>query len=157
MFCDIVGLGESNLAGERAKYAGWKEELLVGPSGKSALVSVGAGDGQCWEFWVPAASLTKTLCWYVLHPICVGPSGRGPTSLSVLITFPPSLFPSPFQRNLDCLFLGNVEEGWREALLSLKMFLLNILILPRHQSLYFPFSPNDILRLRQKAQNSLAA
>ena len=51
MFCDIVGLGESKLAGERAKYAGWKEELLVGPSGKSALVSVGAGDGQCWEFW----------------------------------------------------------------------------------------------------------
>ena len=88
-----------------------------------------------------AVSLTEALCWHDLHPICLGPAGQGPTSLFVLKTFPPLLLPSPFQRNLYCLSLESIEEGWRETLLSLKMFLLNILILPRHQSLYFPFSP----------------
>lgn len=45
MFCDIVGLGESKLVGERVKYVGWKEELLVGLLGKLVLVFVGVGDG----------------------------------------------------------------------------------------------------------------
>lgn len=79
-----------------------------------------------------------------LHVVCVG-SAASPFSAPSLL-----LLSSLSLRNLHCLFLGSVEEGWREALLSLKMFLLNILILPRHQSLYFPFSPYPILPLQQK-------
>lgn len=88
---------------------------------------------------MPAISLTEALCWHVPHPICVHPSGQGPTSLSVHIAFPPSVLSSRFQRNLQCLFWGSIEDRWGEALLSVKMFLLNILVLHRHQSFYFPF------------------
>lgn len=102
-----------------------------------------------WSFWVlvpgcrvldAAVSLTEALYSHVLHPVCLGLTGQGPTSLSVPVTFPPLHLPSLLQRNIYGFSLGSVEEGWRETLFSLKMFLLNILILPRHQSLYFPLS-----------------
>lgn len=45
---------------------------------------------QPWGSWVPAVSLTGALCWRGLHVVCMGSSGQGPSSLSLLITFPPS-------------------------------------------------------------------
>ena len=76
-----------------------------------------------WSFWVlvpgcrvldAAVSLTEALYSHVLHPVCLGLTGQGPTSLSVPVTFPPLHLPSLLQRNIYCL--------------------------PRHQSLYFPLS-----------------
>lgn len=119
----------------------WKEEP-PGSHRKDSLGPLGAGSGCHSDLHrgpFPARS-SSHLC---------GLCRSWPPSPSILITFPPSLFPNTISEESLLFIFGGIEEGWGETLLSLKMFLLNILILPRHQSLYFPFSPYRILPLRQ--------
>lgn len=140
MSWDIAGLTGSHLYGERAKYDSSGKSTTGGARQEGSHRGPG-----CWPVpgaLVPAVPLTRPFAG-ISSCHLRGPAEQEPVGFSVLL-------PLLCRRNLHCLFLGSVEEGWGEALLLLKMFLLNILILPRHQSLYLPFSPYHILPLRPK-------
>lgn len=145
----VTWMGEGKVQSHVAAVKGGA--TLVGPPGESAMLS--------WLVpgaWVPAVSLTWLHIFIHLHELFMSGLRPGPTSFSAPVTFPPSCFPSAFKWTLHCLFLGIRKKGGEKPY-SLKMYLLNISVFSRHQSLSFPFSPYHIPSLRQRASNSLAA
>lgn len=118
---------------------------------------VGAvADGWSPGFWEPVLTFTEASGQHALHALWVSPSQPGlcldpPASL-----LPSSLLFPPYTNSEDSspfIFMGT-QDGWREALFPLKMFLINALILSRYKSQSSPFSPSQLSLEADSIQDS---
>lgn len=141
------GPGGGNLGRETAKYGSCIAGYCREKTSQWAY-----WEGQPWGPWVLVMGIAQgSGCqWcpsqrpfagrFFVSRVCTlrirGPPASLFTSPSLLLSFP-HYFRGIFTVN----FGGKTEDRSREALLSLKLLLLNSLLLPRHQSFYFPFSP----------------
>lgn len=131
----------------------WKKEGLMNPTRKPAEAGT---DRWSPGFWEPVLTFTEASGQHALRVLCVSPSQPGlrldlPASLlSSSLLFPPCTIS---EDSSLFIFMGT-QDGWREALFPLKMFLINALILSRYKSQSSPFSPSQLSLEADSIQDS---